>query len=90
MSDLFDKCDAFWKRMRRTTRSDEEFLKLRSLFFREFPVANCLPYIQMDGREMLQVATNDYLGLAMHWRRLKWPARWCGSSAPARRWALGP
>lgn len=66
MSDLFDKCDAFWKRMRRTTRSDEEFLKLRSLFFREFPVANCLPYIQMDGREMLQVATNDYLGLAMH------------------------
>ena len=66
MTDLFDKCDAFWKRMRRTTSSDEEFLELRSLFFRKFPVANCLPHIQMDGREMLQVATNDYLGLAMH------------------------
>ncbi|MCO6457002.1 MAG: pyridoxal phosphate-dependent aminotransferase family protein [Pirellulaceae bacterium] len=66
MSDLFEKCDAFWKRMRRTTSSDEEFQSLRSLFFRKYPVANCLPRIQMDGREMLQVATNDYLGLAMH------------------------
>jgi 7-keto-8-aminopelargonate synthetase-like enzyme len=66
MSDLFEKCDAFWKRMRKTAATDEEFLSLRSLFFRKYPVANCLPRIQMDGREMLQVATNDYLGLAMH------------------------
>ena len=36
------------------------------IFFRQFPVKNCLPHVELDGEEYLQVATNDYLGLATH------------------------
>ena len=36
------------------------------IFFREFPVTNCLPKVEIGGQEYLQVATNDYLGLATH------------------------
>ena len=36
------------------------------IFFRQFPIDNCLPEVSINGRMMLQVSTNDYLGLAMH------------------------
>jgi len=64
MADLFEKCDVFMQRMRRGTGDD--FDKLSDVFSRVFPVDNCSPHIQMRGRELLQVSTNDYLGLALH------------------------
>jgi 8-amino-7-oxononanoate synthase len=65
MSDLFEKCDAFFDVMKR--RMGDDFEECRNQFFRRFPVDNCQPHILLhDGREVLQVATNDYLGLALH------------------------
>ena len=64
MADIFDKCDEFWARMQKL--AGEQFESGLSTFFRNFPITNCLPTIEMDGQEFLQVATNDYLGLATH------------------------
>jgi glycine C-acetyltransferase len=64
MADIFEKCDIFWQRMRRM--AGDEFDDLRATFQRTFPTTNCTPYVEYRGRLMLQVATNDYLGLATH------------------------
>ena len=64
MADLFDKCDEFWARMKKVT--GDSFDAGLSTFFRQFPVTNCLPNVTIDGQEYLQIATNDYLGLATH------------------------
>lgn len=64
MTDLFEKCDSFWHRMRRM--AGDNFDELHDTFSRVFPITNCTPHITYRGREMLQVATNDYLGLATH------------------------
>ncbi len=62
MADIFDKCDEFWSRMRKV--AGEHFDK--GVFFRQFPVTNCVPIVQVEGIEYLQISTNDYLGLATH------------------------
>ena len=62
MADIFDKCDEFWARMKKVT--GEHFNP--GIFFRQFPITNCLPMVKLDGKEFLQVSTNDYLGLATH------------------------
>ncbi len=62
MANIFDKCDEYWARMRRVT--GEHFKP--EIFFRRMPISNSLPIIHIDGRELLQVSTNDYLGLANH------------------------
>lgn len=64
MADIFQKCDDFWRRARRKGGAD--FDRLLGTFKRVFPITNCTPYIDFNGRRMLQVATNDYLGLATH------------------------
>ncbi len=64
MPDIFDKCDEFWARMKKV--AGNQFDSALSTFFREFPTTNCLPHIELDGNVYLQVATNDYLGLATH------------------------
>ena len=64
MADLFDKCDVFMNRMRRGTGAD--FDKLADVFSRVFPVNNSEAHIQMRGRDLIQVSTNDYLGFATH------------------------
>jgi 7-keto-8-aminopelargonate synthetase-like enzyme len=64
MSDIFNKCDEFWARM--TKIAGPNMVALRNTFFRKFPITNCLPTIVKDGREVLQVAVNDYLGMASH------------------------
>ena len=64
MADLFEKCDVFMGRMRRSAGAD--FDKLDDVFHRVFPFDNSAPHIQFRGRDMLQVSTNDYLGFAMH------------------------
>jgi len=84
MPDLFDKCDAFWQRMQKGLGDD--FEDCRRLFFRVFPIANCEPYVVMqNGRRVLQVATNDYLGLALHPEAIEAAAnvaRQCGAGTP--------
>lgn len=62
MADIFDKCDEFWSRMRKV--AGEHFDK--GVFFRRFPVTNCLPEVEVEGTRYLQISTNDYLGLATH------------------------
>ncbi len=62
MADVFDKCDEFWARMKKVT--GEHFNP--GIFFRQFPITNCLPKVMLDGKEYLQVSTNDYLGFATH------------------------
>jgi 7-keto-8-aminopelargonate synthetase-like enzyme len=62
MPDIFDKCDEFWSRMKKV--AGEHFDP--DIFFRKFPVTNCLPRVEVNGETHLQVATNDYLGLATH------------------------
>lgn len=64
MPDIFDKCDEFWARMKKV--AGDHFDSSLSTFFRQFPTTNCLPIIKIDGQEYLQIATNDYLGLATH------------------------
>ncbi len=64
MADVFDKCEVFWKRMKKM--SGDQFEPLLATFHRAFPITNCLPHFEWRGRRMLQVATNDYLGLATH------------------------
>lgn len=62
MPDIFDKCDEFWSRMKKV--AGEHFDP--DIFFRQFPVTNCHPNVEVGGTTYLQVATNDYLGLATH------------------------
>ncbi len=64
MSDVFEKCDVFWNRMKKM--AGDQFHDLLATFHRQFPITNCLPHFEWHGRRMLQVATNDYLGLATH------------------------
>lgn len=64
MADLYDKCDKFWDRIGKLM--GEHFEDGVATFFREFPVINCLPEVVVNGETYLQVATNDYLGLATH------------------------
>lgn len=64
MADIFEKCDDFWRRARRKGGAD--FEELLGTFSRIYPITNCTPHIEFRGRRMLQVATNDYLGLATH------------------------
>ena len=64
MPDIFDKCDEFWARMKKL--AGDNFESSHGVFFRQFPITNCLPNVTIEGREYLQVATNDYLGLATH------------------------
>ena len=64
MTNLFNKCDEFWARMKKVAGDD--FQAGINTFFRKFPTTNCLPRVIVDGTEYLQIATNDYLGLATH------------------------
>jgi 7-keto-8-aminopelargonate synthetase-like enzyme len=64
MPDIFEKCDDFVDRMQRM--AGHNFDALTDVFGRVYPISNSKPHIQFRGRQMLQVATNDYLGLANH------------------------
>lgn len=83
MANVFDKCDEFWGRMQKVVGPNME--DLRNTFFRQYPISNCLPNVEIDGVEYLQIATNDYLGLATHPDVVKAAADTCavhGSGTP--------
>lgn len=78
MPDLFDKCDEFWARMKKV--AGDSFDDGLSMFFRTFPTTNCLPEVEVNGKKYLQIATNDYLGLATHPEVIKAATEVCGEN----------
>ena len=61
---MFDKCEAFLARAKSVTPGDQALAT--ELFTAVSPPVNAGPRMDVNGREMLQFATNDYLGLAQH------------------------
>ena len=64
MGDVFAKCARF-RREQRSTAPEDVALAERVLFDVS-PIANAGPWMEMDGRRVLQFSTNDYLGLSVH------------------------
>ena len=60
MADLFEKCDVFMSRMRRSSGAD--FDKLDDVFHRVFPFNNSAPHIEFRGREMIQARVSSQCG----------------------------
>ncbi|MFO7869999.1 MAG: pyridoxal phosphate-dependent aminotransferase family protein [Kiritimatiellia bacterium] len=64
MADIFDKCVKFHKESRIVRQEDRAMAE--STLFRRSPLNNAGPWINLNGRRVLQFSTNDYLGLASH------------------------
>jgi len=64
LKDIFDKCEAFLARSKTVLAGDQALAA--ELFSAVSPPVNAGPWIQANGRRMLQFSTNDYLGLAQH------------------------
>ncbi len=63
-NDIFAKCHEFLTAPK--TISIQEFEIAAELFADVSPGSNAGPWIDADGRRLLQFSTNNYLGLAMH------------------------
>ena len=64
MADIFDRCVEF-PRKQRIAAPDEVPVAERVLFGVS-PIDNAGPWMDMDGRRVLQFSTNDYLGMSVH------------------------
>jgi 8-amino-7-oxononanoate synthase len=64
MKDIFDKCEDFLLEPKAVDSRDLELAA--DLFTRTSPPNNAGPWIEAEGRELLQFSSNDYLGLAVH------------------------
>lgn len=64
MPDVFEKCHRAMFKIRGI--DDEDRPAVDRVLFREAPLENAGPWIQIDGHRILQFGTNDYLGLCRH------------------------
>jgi len=62
MPDVFDKCVKFMAQSRIV--EEQHRRKAEGVLYRRMPIANAGPWMDLDGRSVLQFSTNDYLGLA--------------------------
>ncbi|MFB3891630.1 MAG: aminotransferase class I/II-fold pyridoxal phosphate-dependent enzyme [Phycisphaerae bacterium] len=65
MADIFDKCVRYVNESR-IVEDPQERAVAQSVLYRKSPLNNIGPWMDMDGRRVLQFSINDYLGLAGH------------------------
>ena len=64
MADIFEKCVRFRDEQR--IAAPEDVPVAERVLFGVSPIANAGPWMELDGRRVLQFSTNDYLGLSVH------------------------
>lgn len=64
MADIFDRCMRFREEQR--IAAQEDLPVYERVIFGVSPTENAGPWIEANGRRMLQFSTNDYLGMSVH------------------------
>jgi len=64
VADIFERCVEFPRKQRVAT--PEEVPVAKRMLFAVSPIDNAGPWMEMDGRRVLQFSTNDYLGMSVH------------------------
>ena len=64
MGDIFEKCARFREEQR--SAAPEDMPIAERVIFDVSPIENAGPWMEANGRRMLQFSTNDYLGMSVH------------------------